>query len=67
MATVPLDPFPRDAVLIPHLVKAFPKVAILDRMVRRRLPAAAFPVPDPIRDSVLEILAVSYDGDAGGT
>src|SRR6185295_16589764 len=63
VAVVPAHPVPAYVVLLGQLVELCPEVGVLDRLLRRRLPARAFPFGEPRLHAVPEILGVGGEVD----
>ena len=58
MTGVPFNPLPLDLVLAQGGIKPFPEIDVLDRFLIGSLPAAFFPVMDPLGNSLTNVLAV---------
>ena len=61
VAGMALHPAPVDAPGAVQRIQRLPQVAVLDRLARRRQPAAGLPFGDPARDAVLDVAAVGME------
>ena len=66
MAGMALHPVPLDPVRRGGVEQFLPQLGILDRLLRRRLPAVAAPAVDPLGDAVADIDAVGGEDHLAG-
>src|SRR5258705_3191470 len=61
IARVSLHPVPVDAMSRDQRVELLPQVDVLDGLLVGRAPVAPFPVDDPGRDAVLDVLRIGVE------
>lgn len=61
---MPFDPVESDVVPSPELIERLPQILILHRLLARRLPAALFPLVEPLFEAIQNVLAIAGKFDS---
>lgn len=67
IAIVPFHPHPLDIVALHGSVQRLPEILILDGFLVGRLPAALFPVRQPLVDAIHDVFRIDVQRDSAGT